>query len=162
MFALHSQLKFSNGDFILQRSDQVFLTWIPYHVTALIQTCLLIILSFSTKQNTANNFPRAINRIHDDVIISKTFFVLQSLCEGNSPVTGGFPSQMPVRGALLFSLIRAWINGWADNRDNCWFEMLSRSLWRHCNGLVCVYGLVSDKRFHYWVVCNTVCYWNVL
>ena len=38
---------------------------------------------------------------------------------GEPPVTGGFPSQRPVTRswALMFSLIYAWINGWATNLD---------------------------------------------
>ena len=35
------------------------------------------------------------------------------------------------RGALTFSLICAWTNGWANNRD-----APSSSLWRHCNASV--------------------------
>ena len=41
-----------------------------------------------------------------------------SLCGGNSPVTGGFPSYKGQwRGALTFSLICAWTNGWVNKRD---------------------------------------------
>ena len=47
----------------------------------------------------------------------ETFSALLALCEGNSWVTGGFPSQRPVTQSLLFSLICARINGWANNRD---------------------------------------------
>ena len=36
---------------------------------------------------------------------------------GNSPVIGEFPSQRQWRGALMFSLIWAWINGWVNNRE---------------------------------------------
>ena len=36
---------------------------------------------------------------------------------GNSPVTGEFPSQSQRRGALMFSLIWAWMNGWINNRE---------------------------------------------
>ena len=46
------------------------------------------------------------------------------LCEGNPPVTGGFPHKGQWRGALIFSLIYAWTNGWANNRD-------ADDLWRH-------------------------------
>ena len=35
----------------------------------------------------------------------------------NSPVTGEFPTQRPVTQSLMFSLIRAWINGWVNNRE---------------------------------------------
>ena len=52
----------------------------------------------------------------DDVIKWKHFSTLLSLCAGNSPVTGEFPSQSPVT-ALMFSLICAWINCWVNNRD---------------------------------------------
>ena len=37
----------------------------------------------------------------------ETFLALLALCEGNPPL----------RGALMFSLIRTWTNGWANNRD---------------------------------------------
>ena len=33
-----------------------------------------------------------------------------------SPVTGEFPAQRPVPGALMFSFISAWINNWVNNR----------------------------------------------
>ena len=38
-------------------------------------------------------------------------------------------------GALTFSLICAWTNGWANNRDTGDL-MPSRSLWRHCNAFL--------------------------
>ena len=47
----------------------------------------------------------------------ETFSVLLAFCAGNSPATGGLPSQGQCCGALIFSLICAWINGWANNRD---------------------------------------------
>ena len=37
------------------------------------------------------------------------------------------------RGALMFSLICVWINGWVNNR--WWFETPSWSLWRQCNDI---------------------------
>ena len=46
----------------------------------------------------------------------ETFFTLLALCEGNSPVTGEVPSQGPVTRRLMFSLICAWRNGWANHR----------------------------------------------
>ena len=42
------------------------------------------------------------------------FRVTDHLC-GNSTVTGEFPGQW--RGALMFSLICDWINGWMNNRE---------------------------------------------
>ena len=61
----------------------------------------------------------------------QTFSALLALCPGNSPVTGEFPSQRQWRGALMFSLICAWINAWVG----WWFAMPSCPLWRHCNGI---------------------------
>ena len=39
------------------------------------------------------------------------------LCAGNSPVIGEFPHKGQWRGALMFSLISAWINSWVNNRE---------------------------------------------
>ena len=43
------------------------------------------------------------------------FSTLLAICAGNSPVTGEFPAQGQWRGALMFSLICARINGWVNN-----------------------------------------------
>ena len=42
---------------------------------------------------------------------------LLALCAGNSPVTGEFPHKGQWRGALMFSLIHAWINDSVNNRE---------------------------------------------
>ena len=47
----------------------------------------------------------------------ETFSMLLTLCAGNSLVTGEFLAQRPVRGALMFSLICAWISVWANNHE---------------------------------------------
>ena len=48
----------------------------------------------------------------------ETFFALQALCVGNSPVTGEFPSQRPVtQRALMFSLICTRTNSLVNNQD---------------------------------------------
>ena len=47
----------------------------------------------------------------------ETFSALLAICAGNSPVPGEFPTQRQRRGALIFSLICVWINGWVNNRD---------------------------------------------
>ena len=48
----------------------------------------------------------------------ETCSALLALCAGNSPLTGEFPSQRGQwRGALMFPLICAWINGWLNNRE---------------------------------------------
>ena len=47
----------------------------------------------------------------------ETFSVSLALCEGNPPVTGGFPHKGQWRRALMFSLICASTNGWSNNGD---------------------------------------------
>ena len=47
----------------------------------------------------------------------EAFSALLAICAGNSPVTGEFPHKGQWRGALMFSLICVWINGWVNNRD---------------------------------------------
>ena len=42
--------------------------------------------------------------------------ILSSITLANSSVTGEFPAQRPVCGALMFPLICGWINGWVNNR----------------------------------------------
>ena len=54
---------------------------------------------------------------HDDVIKWKHFSALLAICAGNSPVPGEFPHKGQWRGALMFSLICVWINGWVNNRE---------------------------------------------
>ena len=54
----------------------------------------------------------------------ETFSALLAICAGNSPAPGEFPTG-PVNsphkgqwhGALVFSLICIWINGWVNNRE---------------------------------------------
>ena len=47
----------------------------------------------------------------------ETFSALLALCAGNSPVPVNSPHKGQWRGALLFSLIYAWINDWVNNRE---------------------------------------------
>ena len=53
----------------------------------------------------------------------KTISALLALCAGNSTVTGKFPPQRPVifvlfcERPLIFSLIFAWKDGWANSPD---------------------------------------------
>ena len=57
---------------------------------------------------------------------SLAFFAGNSpVTAGNSPVTGEFPSHRQWRGALVFSLIYAWKNGWVHHQD-------AGDLRRHC------------------------------
>ena len=80
----------------------------------------------------------------------ETLSALLAICAGNSPVTGEFPAQMPVTRSfdvffdlrLNKRLSKQWW-GW-------WFETPSRSLWRHCNGmLVCIIHVFT---WHVWTI----------
>ena len=48
-----------------------------------------------------------------------------------SPVNSPHKGQW--RGALMFSLICIWINGWVKHSWGWWYVTLPRPLWRHCN-----------------------------
>ena len=87
----------------------------------------------------------------------ETFSALLTICAGNSPVPGEFPTQRPVTWSfdVFFDLRlnkrlskQSW--GW-------WFETLSRPLWRHCN----VHLLLGTVEPH---ETNTVSYlsWQLL
>ena len=58
-----------------------------------------------------------------------TIFASLTLCEGNSPVTDGFPSQRPVTRSFddFFDLRRI------NRSRRWWFETPQRTLWHHCN-----------------------------
>ena len=45
------------------------------------------------------------------------FSALLAICAGNSSVPGEVPHKGQWRGALMFSLIWIWINGWVNNRE---------------------------------------------
>ena len=63
----------------------------------------------------------------------ETFSALLALCARNSPDTGEFPAQRPVTRSFdaFFDLRLNKRLGKQSRRR--WFEMPSRSLWRHCN-----------------------------
>ena len=47
----------------------------------------------------------------------ETFSALLAICAGNSPVPVNSPHKGQLRGALMFSLISAWINGCVNNLE---------------------------------------------
>ena len=47
----------------------------------------------------------------------KIFSALLAFCAGNSPVTGEFPHKSQWHGALMFSLIGAWMDDWVNNYE---------------------------------------------
>ena len=72
-------------------------------------------------------------RFHDDVIKWKHFLRYWPFVRGihKSPVNSLHKGQW--RGALMFSLICALNKRLSKQEWGWWFEMPSRSLWRHCN-----------------------------
>ena len=98
----------------------------------------------------------------------ETFSALLTLCAGNSPVTGEFPSQRPVTRSLgVFFDLRL------SKRLNRRFETLSRSLWRHCDDYRAMQHLCEGPNVGYscpilqssftvnrfWMVLTFDCYW---
>ena len=47
----------------------------------------------------------------------ETFSALLAFCAGNSPAPVNSPHKGQWRGALMGSLIYAWINDWVNNRE---------------------------------------------
>ena len=61
----------------------------------------------------------------------EAFSASQALCVENSPVTGEFPSQRPVKRSFdVFFDVQ--LNEWLSKE----FEKPSRSLWSHCNDML--------------------------
>ena len=80
----------------------------------------------------------------------ETFSTLLALCEGNSPVTGEFPSQRPVMRSLDVFFDLHLNKRLSKQSRRWWFETPSRSLWRHCN----VWGL--SERLSYWELIENI------
>ena len=69
----------------------------------------------------------------------ETFTALLALCAGNSPVTGKFPSQVPVTRSFDVFLGPHLSGRLNTHSGRQWFQTASRSLWRHCS---------DDEAFH--------------
>ena len=92
-----------------------------------------------------------------DAIITNTwwrqqmeiFSTLLALCEGNPPVTNGFPSQRPVTRSFVAFFDLRLNKRLSKQPTRRWFETPSCSLWRHCNGgaWLSVCALITDS-FH--------------
>ena len=63
----------------------------------------------------------------------ETFSALLVLCEGNPPVTGGFPSQRPLTWSFDVYFDLRLNKRLSKQSRRRWFETSLRSLWRHCN-----------------------------
>ena len=71
-----------------------------------------------------------------------TFSALLALCEGNPPVTGGFPSQRPVTRSFEIFFDLRLNKRLITQPKRRWFETPLRSLWRHCNDHVDLQKLI--------------------
>ena len=83
---------------------------------------------------------------HDDVMKwKKKCSAVLALCEGNSTVTGEFPSQRPVtRSVDIFSDLH--LDKWLSKQSRpWWFETSSRTLWRHCYGFDVTWGRITRE-----------------
>ena len=80
--------------------------------------CQLMIW-FHIYLNTNGNQYTAVTgaAFHDDVIKWKYFLRYWSFVRGIHRLQVNSPHKGQWRGALIFSLICAWINGWVNNRD---------------------------------------------
>ena len=64
----------------------------------------------------------------------RTFSASLAICEGNPPVTGGFPSQRPLRPCFdVFYDLCPKKKRLSKHWRRRWFETPLRSLWHHCN-----------------------------
>ena len=70
---------------------------------------------------------------HDDVIKWKHFPRYWPFVQGIHRLPVNSPHKSQWRGALMFSLICAWINGRVNNPDAGDFETPPQPLWRHCS-----------------------------
>ena len=66
----------------------------------------------------------------------ETFSSLPTLCEGNPLVTGKILSQKPVTRSFDVFLDQRLNKQLSKQSRSRWFATPSRSLWRHCNGIV--------------------------
>ena len=66
-------------------------------------------------------------------VMMTSFSSSLALCAGNSPVTGGFPSQRPVTQSFDVFFDLHLNKQLSKQSKRWWFETLKRSLWRHCN-----------------------------
>ena len=92
-------------------------------------------------------FNLSVNSIHTRIVSCTwwrhqmdTFYALLTICAGNSPVPGEFPTQRPVtRSFDVFFDLRP--NRWLSKQWwDWWFETPSSPLWRHRNDLFEVFS----------------------
>ena len=100
--------------------------------------------------------PLLLTEIHDDVIKWKHFPRYWPFVRGihRSPVNSPHKGQW--RGALMFTLIRARINGWVNNRQAGDLRRYRPPLWRHRNAIKIDLGLGRGS------VTTSILEWDVI
>ena len=68
----------------------------------------------------------------------ETFSASLAICAGNSPVPGEFPAQKPETRSFDLHLNKRL----SKQSCGCWFKMISRPLWRHCNDTIVSFHVV--------------------
>ena len=88
----------------------------------------------------------------------ETFSALLALCAGNSLVPVNYPHKGQWRGALMFSLICAWINRWVNNgeagdfrRYRTHYDVIVK-LWSDCEKMQARQDFFYTKRT-FWSIC---------
>ena len=107
---LHNQLHHQSDSYVLNCwKNNTFIYTTPRHWNREIYTTITLYGSWLA-------FFYQIFLSHATRHQMEIFSALLAICEGNPSASGGFPSQSQWRGALMFSLICTWTNGWANNR----------------------------------------------
>ena len=78
----------------------------------------------------------------------ETFSALLTLCEGNPPVTSGFPSQRPVTRSFDVSFDLRLNKRLSKQWRRRLFETPLHSLCHHCNGIIVMWSKLGEKYFH--------------
>ena len=115
--------------------------WIPFTKRA-----AFVVNVFSLSHHTAKDFLRPHSWVVGSVEFGKmatiwwrhqmeTFSALLAICAGNSPVPGEFPAQWPVTRNIDIFFDLCLNKRLSKQSWGCWFETLSRPLWRHCNDI---------------------------
>ena len=73
----------------------------------------------------------------------ETLSALLALCVGNSLVTGEFPAQRPAGQSFDVFFDLRLNKGFSKQSWDWWFEMLSHSLWCHCN---VIFMVLTDRK----------------
>ena len=80
----------------------------------------------------------------------ETFSVLLTLCAGNSPVIGEFPTQRPVTWSFDVFCVLSLNKRLSKESWGWWFETPPRPLWRHCNEWCRMCFLYTSSSMVWW------------